>query len=458
MQQRLFKQRETEATSRMRMTITSLLQTQFFFGSLALNMGLIEDNSRQTIAADGANIKFNSKWVMESHVEEIKPAIARIVLACALKHHTRRGDRSYERWQRASKMVTEPFLHDMGLKSDGTGIDKSIEQAYEMLDDMPEDDSSQGDNPGMSISIGVGSGGTGSSNQSDQDQGQGGQGQGDQGQGGQGQGDQGQGDQGQGDQGQGGQGQGGQGQGGGRSNQPSSYDPTGTGEVMDADPNGPKSDSPVSVDQLEQDWDRAMHQALQSSKAQGRDPGNLSELISKAHSSIIDWRNELREFLKMNASEDFSWTKPNVRLMEYGFFPSRRSENIPSIVLAIDTSWSMDTESLKLVWSEIRNLAMDMVPDQLSIIQCDTKVNFFEKYNSYDLPAEWNALGRGGTEYIPVFKHLDYENEKPVCMIYFTDLECYTYPDFPPDYPVLWASTGGPKAPRPPFGEVIDII
>ena len=101
---------------------------------------------------------------------------------------------------------------------------------------------------------------------------------------------------------------------------------------------------------------------------------------------------------------------------------------------------------------------LDLLPETLTIIQCDTKVNFYEDYNPYDLPEEWNAVGRGGTEFVPVFNLIDDEMLNPACMIYFTDLECYTYPDLHPQYPVLWASTGGARAPKPPFGEVIDII
>ena len=45
----------------------------------------------------------------------IKTALARVVLACALKHHTRRGGRDPERWQRASQLVTHGLLRDAGF-------------------------------------------------------------------------------------------------------------------------------------------------------------------------------------------------------------------------------------------------------------------------------------------------------------------------------------------------------
>ena len=41
--------------------------------------------------------------------------MARVVMACALKHHTRRGERDSERWQTASQLVTHALLRDAGF-------------------------------------------------------------------------------------------------------------------------------------------------------------------------------------------------------------------------------------------------------------------------------------------------------------------------------------------------------
>ena len=71
-----------------------------------------------------------------------RPRSARVVLACALKHHTRRGDRDPERWQRASQLVTHGLLRDAGfnLPPDADAWDDiSVEQAYDRLPE-PKDD------------------------------------------------------------------------------------------------------------------------------------------------------------------------------------------------------------------------------------------------------------------------------------------------------------------------------
>ena len=66
--------------------------------------------------------------------------MARVVLACALKHHTRRGERDPERWQRASQLVTHGLLRDAGftLPPDAEAWDGiSVEQAYDRLPESP---------------------------------------------------------------------------------------------------------------------------------------------------------------------------------------------------------------------------------------------------------------------------------------------------------------------------------
>ena len=102
-------------------------------GSLALRLPIRADASRETVASDGREIRYSPRWVAEAQAHVIETAMARVVLACALKHHTRRGQRDPERWQRASQLVTHGLLRDAGftLPPDAEAWDGiSVEQAY----------------------------------------------------------------------------------------------------------------------------------------------------------------------------------------------------------------------------------------------------------------------------------------------------------------------------------------
>ena len=82
-----------ESARRVSGCVTALLQDQPFFGSLALRLPIRPDPARETLASDGREIRYSPDWVANTDADLIKTAIGRVVLACALKHHTRRGMR-----------------------------------------------------------------------------------------------------------------------------------------------------------------------------------------------------------------------------------------------------------------------------------------------------------------------------------------------------------------------------
>ena len=106
-----------ESASRVSHCVTALLRDQPFFGSLALRLPIRPDAARETLASDGREIRYSPDWVANTDADLIKTAIARVVLACALKHHTRRGEREPGRWQQASQLVTHGHAARRGLQA-----------------------------------------------------------------------------------------------------------------------------------------------------------------------------------------------------------------------------------------------------------------------------------------------------------------------------------------------------
>ena len=288
-------------------TARALLRDQPFFGSLALRLPIRADASRETLASDGYEIRYSPQWVADTDADLIKTAIGRVVLACTLKHHTRRGERDPDRWQRASQLVTHGLLRDAGftLPPDAEawpGL--SVEQAYGRL---PEPENGDGNDSPTS-----GAGGSAADAQSDiSDDDPGGpddpsdnghpQDEGDPAADGSGDdsGDTG-------DPSHNGDPKDKDGpETGGGSDTPPSFDPGGTGEIMDArSRNGDAGAVRRGPDRRTEcrrgaggaTWDEAMHQALTtaSPNAQGKSPGGVEETIRGAHASVLDWRTLLR--------------------------------------------------------------------------------------------------------------------------------------------------------------------
>ena len=428
-----------EAFQRRQRIVRNLLSTQPFFANLALTMPFVEDNTRKTIASDGETIRYNAEWMRQAHGDEIKYAVARLVWACALKHHTRRGDRDYAKWQQASQMVTLPLLREAGLTNERGGVESSIEQAYLTLPDNPDSDKDQDGDGDDSAGGGAGGGQNGPPSQDPNGQGEimdspsskkPDEGQSDgkaSGQPQQGDGQQGDGQQGDGD-------DGGQGQ--------------------------QRTDQETRIRDEEQKWDRAMHQAHQMAKRQGNMPGNVSEEIEGFHRHPADWRTMLRRYMTEQAKMDYSWSHPNRRFIDDGLYlPSQRSEGTCDIVFAVDTSASLDNRALAAIWSEIRGICQEIEPGTITLIECDTHVRHVSEYPGGDLPEKVEMHGRGGTAFVPVFEYVEDESLDPKFLIYLTDLECYGYGEEPP-YPVFWACAndgGFTERVRPPYGDVIDM-
>ena len=455
-----------ESAIRVSDCVTELLRKQPFFGSLVLRLPLRPDPTRETLATDGREIRYSPRWVAETEAHLIETAMARVVMACALKHHTRRGERDPERWQMASQLVTHALIRDAGftLPPDAEAWDDfTVEQAYDRLPDRQDNDSgdecnappnaagagasaAQSSTDGDDDDAGAPPGSADGGDRQDSSSGQGGDGQDDRKPHDDGSGENGQGDD-------------------GASGAQPSHDPAGTGEVMDAcaragDDGDASGKTPVDAAAEEQAWDEAMHQALNIAKAEGKVPGRVEETVKGAHAGTLDWRSLLRRYMTDAAKSDYSWSLPNRRFIDSGLYlPSIRSEGMETIAVIIDTSGSLPAETLAEFWAELRGAAAEIMPESVVVLQVDAAVQDAAEYAPDDLPEEIMIKGRGGTDFRPGFEWLDEQGIQPAVCLYFTDMKCSDYPDTEPPFDVLWVNYSDPPSDRnhEPWGERIDI-
>jgi len=458
-----------QAANRISEVRTELVMRKPFWASLAMKLTPVEDSSRETIATDGDRLAYNPEWVNEMDFEHLLSTVARVAFACALKHHTRREDRDYRIYQRASQLVTHPILKADGFNlPDSAEIDPSlgdldVETCYDVLksreqpptpqgddsedksqnddnetgdddsstdgpeslrsDDRPEDDDDDGDQGGDDDSD---SDGSDSSDSGDDETGQDGDSSGQ----------------------------------GGSSQQ--SEDPGETGEIMDS---AASSDS--ERDEQEQEWDLALRQAVQLATAQGEGkmPGGLKAQIDEMFAPLAPWEEILLRFKTEIAKDDYRWFPPNRRFVHNDIYlPSQRSERMPEIVIMIDTSGSVFsvTELLKRFLSEVRAVFEDLQPERIHLISVDSGVRDVRTFEQFDEIGEYQPVGGGGTDFKPGFRYLEDEQIEPMVCLYFTDLICSSYPE-DPGFPVIWAKYGNASPEtygcpiEPPFGELLEL-
>lgn len=218
-------------------------------------------------------------------------------------------------------------------------------------------------------------------------------------------------------------------------------DKPGPGEVEAPAPGTQAADQAAEI---EADWKAATIQAAKAAAAMGKLPGSLARLVEEIKRPRVDWRAELRRFVQQTARNDYAWRKPAARYMHAGLYlPGLQSEQMPPLVVCIDTSGSIDPGTLAAFGAEVQSIADETRPEALHVVYCDARINRTEMHEPGDL-ITLQSVGGGGTDFRPPFAWVDAEGIQPAALVYLTDLEGPA-PAAAPDYPVLWACTNPRK-------------
>jgi predicted metal-dependent peptidase len=230
--------------------------------------------------------------------------------------------------------------------------------------------------------------------------------------------------------------------------------PPGGGDPDQSNPPGQpgaRAPCPADLTRQEEDWAIATAQAEATARAMGIGAGDTARTIRQQVAPKVDWRDVLRRYLSAAAKSDYAWTPPNRRYIARGLYlPSLRSETLGPVVVAVDTSGSIDDATLAAFSAETASILDEAAPEAVHVVYCDAEVRATERFEPGD-GIRLTPHGGGGTAFRPVFDWIGQSDIQPVCAVYLTDLDGTDFGP-PPDYPVLWVSTLRTSA---PFGEVI---
>ena len=203
----------------------------------------------------------------------------------------------------------------------------------------------------------------------------------------------------------------------------------------------------------EVEWKIAVAQAAASAEKAGALPGALKRLVDEAMTPKVPWREVLQRFISQISKDDYSWSRPNRRMLAHGFMmPGLYSERMGPIDVVIDTSGSIDGPTLNAFAAEIRAIAGSARPEKIRVIYCDAAINHIDEFEANDeLVIE--PHGGGGTDFRPIFTKNTTEGYEPAALVYLTDL-WGPEPASAPDYPVLWCCT---TARTGSFGETVKL-
>ena len=169
-----------------------------------------------------------------------------------------------------------------------------------------------------------------------------------------------------------------------------------------------------------------------NSREFGNLPAGIQEQLKKVMESLkpsMNWRRTLRLF---NCSSSKTYIKSTIHRVSkrYGTTPGIKIKRKNHLLVALDTSGSLNNEDLALFFGEMHHIYKQGT--QITVVECDTVIH--RQYEYMGIPPE-NIRGRGGTDFN---EPIERANKLRVDgLIYFTD----GYAEIPEakcNCPVFW--------------------
>lgn len=233
--------------------------------------------------------------------------------------------------------------------------------------------------------------------------------------------------------------------------------------IDEHDWDGAKKLTEEQAKELAREIDQAIRQGLMAhQKHTGKGGGGLSRELQDLLEPKVDWREQLREYVKAvcRAKDTSSWRRVNRRYLSLGMYmPSIVGERVGHIVIGVDTSGSIGGPELAEFLAEVKGIAEEVNPEKVDLIYWDSEVAGHEEYTELEVPnivSSTKPRGGGGTSPSCMSSYLKEKRIEPECIIMLTD--GYVGNDWGNDWPapVMWTITGGNKV-TAPNGKTIHI-
>lgn len=183
--------------------------------------------------------------------------------------------------------------------------------------------------------------------------------------------------------------------------------------------------TPEEREKLRITIDDALRQGKILREKMAGDRSSNSRLDGLTVERRTNWREQLRAFFALIVAgwEHSRYCPPNKRLLPWCLMPSHYAETTGEIIVACDTSGSMEGV-YPVVFGEIARIAQDVKPSLLRVIWWDSSVcgeQIFKPEDFHKLPELMQPAGGGGTSPGCVGRYILKKEYKPKALIYLSD-------------------------------------
>lgn len=206
-------------------------------------------------------------------------------------------------------------------------------------------------------------------------------------------------------------------------------------------------------------WQTAVSSALATARLKGNCPAALERILGGIIEPKVDWKDKIAGiFARKVGSGSYDWQRPDRRLIIRDIVaPGRTGHGAGTVVIGVDTSGSINQDTLNTFFSEMAGILDEVRPKRTLIVWCDAQIGRVDEVEDisdlYHVKKK-GAPGGGGTAFEPVFNYITSEGIEPDALVYLTD-GLGSFPAKAPEYPVIWGNIY-PHSTYP-FGDVVDI-
>jgi len=197
-----------------------------------------------------------------------------------------------------------------------------------------------------------------------------------------------------------------------------------TDSIDEHDWDGASELSDEEKEKLEREIDHGLREgAILAGKMKGKMPRGIEEILHPR----VDWREALRDFVKMvtKGGEITTWRRPNRRFLGADIImPSMIGQKAERIVIGTDTSGSINGPVLGQFLGEMSSICEEIMPDHVDILYWDSEVAAHEEYQGADVRNMIHSTkprGGGGTEPDCVARYISKAKIEPQCVVMLTD-------------------------------------
>ena len=176
--------------------------------------------------------------------------------------------------------------------------------------------------------------------------------------------------------------------------------------------------------------------AEQTMKMRGTIPAEMKAIVDelfKPKPRVFDWKAYFRRMLGSIYDINIKKTRRKESIRFPGAAGIKHKKKV-SILVAVDTSGSVNDEELKDFFSEITYIYK--AGARITILECDAAISA-----NYEYTGKWTGKvhGRGGTDFQPVIDYYRKNIKDYAALVYFTDGECFIPDNVPRD--TIWVIT-----------------